>query len=78
MVADSDGDGVDSTVDCDDSNGSVGGPTTYYIDSDGDLYGDSSDAGFSTCTNVSSMSQLVTNNTDCDDSNANAFPEQPQ
>ena len=57
-------------------NGTIGGPTTYYIDSDGDSYGDSSDAGFSTCTNASSMSQLVTNNSDCDDSNANAFPEQ--
>ena len=74
FAADADGDSVDSSIDCDDSNASIGGPTTYYMDSDGDSYGDSSDAGFSTCANVSSMSQLVTNNNDCDDSNANAFP----
>ena len=64
FAADADGDSVDSSIDCDDSNASIGGPTTYYMDSDGDSYGDSSDAGFSTCANVSSMSQLVTNNND--------------
>ncbi len=37
---DGDGDGVVSGSDCDDGDASVGGPETWYADSDGDGYGD--------------------------------------
>ncbi len=38
--SDADGDGVDASVDCDDLDASVGGPSTWYDDSDGDGVGD--------------------------------------
>jgi len=58
----------------DDCNGSVdddaSDATTYYIDSDGDGYGDSS----TTTTSCSSVTGYVTDDTDCDDSDADVSP----
>lgn len=46
--------------------------TTYYLDTDGDGFGDST-LFLSSCDTVPPAS-YVTNNTDCDDANANASP----
>jgi hypothetical protein len=46
--------------------------TTYYIDADGDGYGDSNDSGTSFCSNPGSAYR--TTNTDCDDSNSAIKP----
>ncbi|WP_111707498.1 MopE-related protein [Lutibacter citreus] len=46
--------------------------TTYYIDADGDGYGDSNDVGTSYCSNPGAG--FKTNNTDCDDSNSAINP----
>lgn len=63
-----------TTTDCDDNDGGVGGGTlsTYYQDSDGDLYGNPS-VSTEAC---SAPIGYVTDNTDCYDSNANAKPGQ--
>ncbi len=45
---------------------------TYYLDSDGDTYGDPDNA--ITSTNASPPSGYVTNNTDCDDTDADINP----
>jgi len=58
--------------DCDDSNPSVNAASWYYIDRDGDGYGDYS-SGISSCTQPSGY---VANNGDCYDYNANAHPNQ--
>ena len=61
-------DGVDN--DCD-GTVDTGVSVTYYLDSDGDGYGD---AASTTSTACSPPSGYVTDATDCDDSNADAFP----
>ena len=38
---DIDNDGVSMDIDCDDSDASIGGPTAWYLDLDGDSFGDS-------------------------------------
>ena len=74
FAEDLDGDSVDSSIDCDDSDSTVGAGETYYADNDGDGFGDGSDNGFSTCVDISIIGGWVTNNEDCDDSNPNAYP----
>jgi hypothetical protein len=46
--------------------------TTYYIDADGDGYGDANDSGTSYCSNPGSGYR--TTNSDCDDSNSSIKP----
>ena len=46
--------------------------TTYYVDADGDGYGDSTDPGISYCK--SPGAGFKTNNTDCDDSDSAIHP----
>jgi len=61
-----------SSTDCDDSNASVTGGSTYYQDSDGDGYGNPS-VSTQAC---SQPGGYVSNNSDCYDANANAKPGQ--
>ena len=58
-------------VDDDDSGTDYSGEPTYYADSDGDGFGDDSDAGVQVCEQPSNT---VTDNTDCDDTDASSFP----
>jgi hypothetical protein len=67
---DKDGDGFDETVDCNDSDAATPGPNTWYIDFDGDSYGDSAD-GVESCTPVAGR---VMNEADCQDASSTAFP----
>jgi len=64
--------GVDDDCDTlvDDDDPSVGDPLTWYSDSDGDGYGDPDTASV-TC---SGLTGLVTDATDCDDSDASVNP----
>lgn len=72
---DADDDGILANEDCDDLNGDVGGPTTWYPDTDGDGYGDSSSAPTLACEAPASM---VANSADCNDSAANSHPQAPE
>ena len=69
-------DDADIDEDCDgnaddaDTEGAEG-KTTVYPDVDGDTFGDSSDAGTDYCD---PPADSVTDNTDCDDAHASAFP----
>ncbi len=67
---DQDADGYESDAyggaDCDDTDGSVY-PTDWYPDLDGDGYGDENATATSACTPPAGY---VTDNTDCDDTNA--------
>jgi len=69
-------DDEDTDEDCDglpdDYDSDVEGTTTYYVDADGDGWGANTDPGTGYCTSPSSM---VTNNGDCDDSDASISPD---
>ncbi|MDP2273850.1 MAG: hypothetical protein Q8K32_24125 [Archangium sp.] len=52
------------TADCNDGNASITGPSSYYVDTDGDGFG--AGAAIARCMPVAGE---VSNNTDCDDSN---------
>ncbi len=67
---DIDGDGVEDKEDCDDNNAGAGVEALYYPDYDHDGYGDPSE-GLSTCDPPDSY---VTDNTDCDDTDATIHP----
>ncbi|TWO32876.1 T9SS type A sorting domain-containing protein [Seonamhaeicola sediminis] len=60
-------DGIDNDCDgdIDDADSSVTGQTTYYVDSDGDGYGDASDSGTLFCFNPGAGYSL--SNDDCND-----------
>jgi predicted outer membrane repeat protein len=60
---DADGDGVFADEDCDDADPTVGAPSTWYADGDGDGFGDP-DAGREACPGEAG---LVENFYDCDD-----------
>ncbi|MSP54468.1 MAG: hypothetical protein EXR69_02500 [Myxococcales bacterium] len=70
FITDIDNDGVSEEEDCDDSDPNVGAGNTYYVDADGDSYGDPEsvetlcavDGGYSG------------NSDDCDDADANVHP----
>ncbi|MBT6179256.1 MAG: hypothetical protein HOI23_18570, partial [Deltaproteobacteria bacterium] len=68
LVGEWDGSGSKEGGDCDDSTGSYSPVYTWYIDSDGDGFGNSADGG-DNCMPASGDVH-VTNNTDCNDSNA--------
>ena len=66
---DLDGDGVPRPTDCDDDDPSVGGPTTWYADSDEDGFG-----GAIATHSCSAEEGLVADGSDCDDTNGQVFP----
>jgi hypothetical protein len=67
---DADGDTLLDDVDCNDLDDSVGGPTPWYADRDGDVFGDGSNSQLA-CTMPSGF---VVDNTDCDDLSDNVHP----
>jgi len=67
---DADGDGVLASEDCDDNDPSVGLPSEWYQDADGDGYGNASSSS-EACTEPSGF---VADDTDCDDENADIHP----
>lgn len=65
-------DGLDNNCDglVDDEDDSLSGASTWYSDSDGDGYGNPSDA----VTSCNAPSGYISNNSDCDDNDANIHP----
>jgi len=62
--------------DCDDGDPGVGGSATIYADADMDGFGDHTDSGTTvTCTTGPTVG--VTNADDCDDGNADVYPDSP-
>ena len=49
-------------------------PTKYYVDADGDGYGDSSALPISVCANATAPGGYVANNTDCNDADPSVHP----
>ncbi len=68
---DEDGDGLSYVDDCDDSDASIMGPNTYYIDYDGDGYGYAGVVQMS----CEPMTGWVDNADDCDDLDATFNPD---
>jgi len=70
-------DGIDNDCDglIDDADPSISGQTIYYIDADGDNYGDEMDAGTLFCSDPGAGYSLT--NDDCVDSGANAADINP-
>lgn len=62
--------GVSNNGDCDDNDPQVTTASTYYLDADGDGFGEPQ-SGFSSCTPPQGA---VTNDSDCNDADANAYP----
>jgi len=67
---DLDRDGVLATVDCDDQDPVVGGPTTWLLDADGDGFGDDG-AAAEACD---APARYVADGGDCDDASAAIYP----
>ena len=66
---DLDGDGVPRPTDCDDDDPSLGGPGSWFVDTDGDGFGGS------TASDACQWSEgLVADSSDCDDTDALVFP----
>ncbi len=64
------GTGVSNSGDCDDSDPQVTTGSTYYLDADGDGFGEPQ-SGFSSCTPPQGA---VTNDGDCNDADPNDYP----
>ncbi|GAA4296959.1 hypothetical protein GCM10023163_17410 [Aestuariibaculum suncheonense] len=62
---------VSDNTDCDDDNVLVHTPKLYYVDSDGDGYGSTTEAML--CESSAPVG-YSDNNTDCDDTNINVHP----
>jgi alpha-tubulin suppressor-like RCC1 family protein len=76
-VTDEDGDGIPSDVDCDDQDPGVGAATVlYYLDVDGDMFGDEDDPGVAYCNDP--LDGSVTDNTDCDDDLGSVYVGAPE
>jgi hypothetical protein len=67
---DQDGDGLSGAEDCDNSDASVGGPTSYWYDADLDGHGDGT-RGDSFCERPEGYAEV---GDDCDDTNAAVYP----
>jgi hypothetical protein len=67
---DNDGDGVSMQLDCDDNNSEIGEMTTFYVDADGDGFGDELEPAES----CYAPDGFVDNATDCDDTNISVYP----
>lgn len=70
---DVDGDGVDSSTDCNDADATVNSEQTYFEDADGDLFGSTTTISFCSSTPPSGY---TTTATDCDDTDATVNSEQ--
>jgi hypothetical protein len=72
---DGDGDTIDICDDCDDNDSTIGGPSDWYLDSDGDGFG-GFDAfeGCSADWDGDGIDDLTATGGDCDDSNAMTYP----
>ncbi len=70
---DVDGDGYGTACDCDDGDNSVTAGAIWYADSDGDLFGSSTDS-VTACTQPAGY---VANNDDCDDTDIHTYPGAP-
>ena len=57
--------------DCDDTSAEIGGPTEWYFDGDGDLFGSADQASISSCEQPAGY---VSNQGDCDDSDPGINP----
>lgn len=75
---DQDMDGIKCSADCNDTNASVGGPTGWCQDADGDFYGsyryaiqDGTEGVIYNCTQPPGYSNLCT---DCNDNNKSIYP----
>ena len=68
---DADGDDIPATIDCDDLNPNVGGPTTWYADTDEDGFGDPADM-LEACEQPEGY---VANADDCDDTVGSVNPD---
>ncbi len=66
---DLDGDGVPRPEDCDDGDAAVGGPGTWHVDTDGDGFG-----GPTPSESCTWSEGLVTDASDCDDTDPAIFP----
>ncbi len=67
-LRDSDGDGYNNAVDCDDKDASVGAGDLYYYDADGDGFGGDDTERF--CPGEFVPGYYVSNNEDCNDANS--------
>lgn len=72
-LQDLDGDGVSAAEDCDDGDPSLGGPTAWHADGDGDGYGA---AGSQVACGA--PSGTVADGSDCDDADAATHPGAPE
>jgi hypothetical protein len=70
---DPDGDGVKIGQDCDDGDGAVGASVTFYLDTDGDGYGDAATEE----TGCAVPDDAVLNADDCDDAAPDTYPGAP-
>ncbi|MFH1466194.1 MAG: MopE-related protein [Pseudomonadota bacterium] len=68
---DEDGDGLTLGEDCDDGDPSIGGPPTWYPDTDGDGYGDPDGEPLVSCPG---QAGFVLDATDCDDTRDAVHP----
>ncbi len=73
---DADGDGLVAAEDCDDNDPSVGGPTTWYADRDGDKHGNPDDP--SEEPSCDPPEGHVATADDCDDLDADVYPGAPE
>ena len=71
---DADGDGLDACEDCDDTNAFITTPSTWFLDQDGDGYGDPA----VTTDACSAPSGYVADATDCDDGSNSISPGAPE
>ena len=71
VLPDADLDGITCDQDCDDTDNLIGLPRVYYIDADGDGYGDATLGATTACSLVIGTSLI---DGDCDDSNAAINP----
>ncbi|HFA48832.1 MAG TPA: hypothetical protein ENJ95_07435, partial [Bacteroidetes bacterium] len=69
---DADNDGFGALCDCDDNNADANENTAYYPDNDGDGFGDANADATDACEPPTGM---VSNNSDCNDEDANINPE---
>ncbi|HYD03417.1 MAG TPA: LamG-like jellyroll fold domain-containing protein [Alphaproteobacteria bacterium] len=77
-ATDSDSDGYNSTVDCNDNNAAIWTYRTGYTDSDGDGYTTGSSQQICSGNSLPSGYSSASSGTDCVDSNANVNPAQTE